>query len=100
MRAKRDTRSISHVVKKALPTPPGTTLFSCDDKTMRAWRPSTSSSPNKCKVLNELVFPSYQASFVTAMMCTPEPLNALFVACLDGHLRIYSGDCRLFEGFD
>jgi WD40 repeat protein len=64
----------------------GTSIFSVDDKTLRAWR-----TTGQATVRNELVFPSYQTSFVTAMMCTPEPLNALFVACLDGQLRIYTG---------
>eukprot|EP00200_Dunaliella_tertiolecta_P016698 CAMPEP_0202421704 /NCGR_PEP_ID=MMETSP1128-20130828/50477_1 /ASSEMBLY_ACC=CAM_ASM_000463 /TAXON_ID=3047 /ORGANISM="Dunaliella tertiolecta, Strain CCMP1320" /LENGTH=1700 /DNA_ID=CAMNT_0049029737 /DNA_START=44 /DNA_END=5146 /DNA_ORIENTATION=- len=72
----------------------GTCFYSCDDKTLRAWRPSTSSSAT-CEVLHELVFPSYQAAFVTAMMSTPEPLNSLFVACLDSQLRIYSEKLRL-----
>lgn len=39
--------------------------------------------------------PTIQGTFITAMCMTPDPVNLLFAACLDGNLRLYSDKLRL-----
>ena len=66
--------------------PNNSTFISADDKNLKAWNQDR--RDGKLHVQTSHCFPANQSYFVTSMVVSFD-LNVVFVACLDGCLRIY-----------
>ena len=70
-------------VRGMLRNPNNGHMVSYDDKCIKAW---TLDHAGNTQVIHSASFPSYQSTFVTALVLGTD-VNMLLAACLDGNLR-------------